>query len=264
MARKAPPQKPPTISPERALRALTEQLEALQKLKGRRYDEADAKETEWMHLTENIIEAVFGEPSSSLDRFFAASHAGSHFTWGNEPIPRRRLEQNNFEARFTQFDALLKALVNTLRLQLPEEEIKGVYEPGEQYDFYHDLSSLIATATQDVLIVDAYLDRQFFDLYVAQVPGNVTVRILSGRIGTNVETVARMYVKNRPLELRSSADIHDRMLFIDQRGWTSGQSTKDAARNKPTCLIELSEPLLSAARDIYNRLWAAAPVVVQP
>jgi hypothetical protein len=70
------------------------------------------------------------------------------------------------------------------------------------------------------------------------------VRILSNNIGANVVTVARMYAKNKPLELRSSQNIHDRVMFLDRRGWVSGQSIKDAARKKPTYLIELDEPLL--------------------
>lgn len=149
-----------------------------------------------------------------------------------------------------------------LRLQLPEEEIKGVYEPGEQYAFYRDLSFLVATAATEIFIVDAYLDEQIFNLYVDKVPASATVRILSNKIGANVETVAKMCVKSWPLELRSSADVHDRAVFLDQRGWVTGQSIKDAARKKPTYLIELEEPLLRAARDIHNRIWATATVVI--
>lgn len=63
------------MAPDRALRALTQQLEGLQNLKNRNYEEADGDETEWMHLTQNIIEEAFGDPSSNLDKFLAASHA---------------------------------------------------------------------------------------------------------------------------------------------------------------------------------------------
>ena len=254
-------QKQPTIKLERALRALTEQLEALQKLRGRHSQEADAEETEWMHLTQSIIEAAFGEPSSSLDRFFAASHAGSHFTWGNEPIPRAELQRNNFDARVREFDALLRSLIGKLRLELPEEVIKGPYQPGEEYDFYRNLSSLIESATHDIFIVDAYLDEKVFDLYVDKVPSTVTVRILSKKITSKAEAVAKMYVKRRPLELRSSAQIHDRVVFIDHRGWVIGQSIKDAAAKKPTYMIELNEPLITDARNSHNRIWAAATAV---
>ena len=252
-------QKPPTIAPERALRALTEQLEALQKLKGRHYQEADAEETEWTHLTQSIIEGAFGDPSSSLDRFFAASHAGSNFPGGTRSAEAEY--QHRFDARVKEFDALIRGLISSLRLQLPEDEIKGVYEPGDQYGFYRDLSSLIATAAREVFIVDAYLDEQVFNLYVDKVPVGATVRILSNKISTNVDTVAKKYATSRPLELRSTADVHDRMLFIDQRGWVIGQSIKDAARKKPTYLIELEEPSLTSERDIHNKIWSAATSV---
>jgi len=251
-------QKPPAIPPERALKALTEQLDELQKLRGRQYDEAEADETEWKHLTQGIIETAFGDPSPSLSRFYTARVAGEHNVRGISPQQR----QINFELRVREFEALLRSLIEMLRLQLPEEEVKGVYGSGEQYDFYRDLSSLVATVTTEIFIVDAYLDEQIFNLYVDKVPATATVRILSSnKIGTNVETVAKMYAKRRRLELRSSADVHDRAVFLDQRGWVTGQSIKDAARKKPTYLIELEEPLLTAARDIHNRIWAAATMV---
>jgi hypothetical protein len=249
--------KNPTLAPERALKALTLQLDALQKLKNRSYHEADAEETEWAHFTYGIIEAAFGDPSTELGSFQSARFAGQHFIGGMS----HDQYQSNFESRIKESEALLRSLINLLRLQLPEEEVKGVYKQGEEYDFYRDLNSLIGTATQDILIVDAYLDENVFNLYVAKVPGSTTVRILSNKIGANVETVAKMYAKSRPLELRSSADVHDRAVFLDQRCWVIGQSIKDAARKKPTYLIELDEPLLSTARDIHNRIWAAATIV---
>jgi len=258
MPRKVVAQKQPTMAPDRALRALTQQLEGLQKLKNRNYQEADSEETEWKHLTRSIIEAAFGDPSSSLSAFHMATAAGRHSMMGISP----RQCQINFESRVREQEALLRSLISTLRLQIPEEEIKGVYEPGEEYAFYRDLSSLILTTTQDIFIVDAYLDEQVFNLYVSKVSGSAAVRILSNKIGTNVETVARMYAKNRPLEMRSSADVHDRAIFLDQRGWVIGQSIKDAARKKPTYMIELNEPSLTAARDVHNRIWAAATVVI--
>jgi hypothetical protein len=248
------------MPPERALRALTQQLDALEKLKGRDYHEADQDETEWQHVTQGIIEAAFGDPSTALHGFYGARVAGEHYVGGMDP----RLYQSNFEARLKEFEALLRSQIRLLRLQLPEEEIKGVYEPGQEYDFYRDLSSLFAATTQEIFIIDAYLAEEIFNLYVSKVNDGATVRILSNKIGTNVETVAKKYASSRPLELRTTADVHDRMVFFDQRGWVIGQSIKDAARKKPTYLIELGEPLLTIARNIYNQIWAKAAVVIQP
>ena len=97
---------------------------------------------------------------------------------------------------------------------------------------------------------------------MSKVSGNVPVQILSKKIGGNAEIVAKMYSKNRPLEMRSSTGVHDRVIFIDQRGWVIGQSIKDAANNKPTYLVELNEPMLTASKDAHTRIWAAATVVV--
>jgi hypothetical protein len=45
--RKAAPAKAPSIQPDRALKALTQQLEALQKLKGGKCQEAEPEKTQW-------------------------------------------------------------------------------------------------------------------------------------------------------------------------------------------------------------------------
>ena len=46
-------------------------------------------------------------------------------------------------------------------------------------------------------IVDAYLDEQVFNLYVDKVSASATVRILSNKIGANVETVAKIWLRRR-------------------------------------------------------------------
>jgi hypothetical protein len=64
-----------------------------------------------------------------------ATAAGVHNMRGISP----QQCQANFEAWIKEHEALLRSLISTLQLQLPEEEIKGVYEPGDKYAFYRDL-----------------------------------------------------------------------------------------------------------------------------
>jgi hypothetical protein len=71
-----------------------------------------------------------------------------------------------------------------------------------------------------------------------------------------------MYAAAKPLKLRSSGDVHDRAVFIDQRGWVIGQSIKDAARTKPTHMIELQSQTLTTSRNIHDQIWDAAAVVI--
>ena len=250
-----------TLAPERALQALRRQLEGLQKLKNRSCEEAKLEETEWKHFTHNIVEGVFGNSSTQIYQFHSAREAGSHHMT-DTPEQQLQLDQDNFESRIQAFGALLRSLIETLKLQLPEEEIQGVYNPGDEYDFYRDLSSLVEAVTNEILIVDAYLAEDVFNLYVSKVPDSATVRILSEKLGPNVEVVTGKYVKSQQLKLRSSNRIHDRMLFLDQRGWVIGQSIKDAAKKKPTYLIELNEPSLTASRDAHEKIWNEAKVII--
>ena len=236
----------PDLPAARGVKALQTQLEALSELEYGDRQLPTAQEAEWTIFTQNIIERAFGNPSTSLSKFHNASRAGD-----------LRIH------RVIAYEALLRALIDTLRLDLPEEETQGVYPPGDEYRFYRDLSSLVEAANDDILIVDCYLNEDFFNLYVAKVPDGTAVRILSGTLPPTVRTVAEMYEKSRsgPFELRSSKAIHDRVLFLDSRGWVSGASLKDAAKGKPTYLVELSEPSLTALKKAHEEIWQdAAPV----
>ena len=226
--------------------------------KGDRIDEADGHETNWEHQARGILEAAYGAPSSELERFCIARAAGAFDVMGNPPHQL----QKNFELRIREQEALLGSLVSVMKLHFPEQEIKGAYEVGDEYGFYRDLTSLVQTATCEVFIVDAYLDEQVFNLYVSKVPIGASVRILTNRLASNVGIVAKMYATSRKLELRSSGDIHDRAVFVDQRGWVIGQSIKDAAKKKPTYMIELDEPVLAASRNAYDQIWSGATSVV--
>ena len=67
-----------------------------------------------------------------------ATAAGRYNMMGTSP----HRQQVNFEIWIKAQEALLRSLVATLRLQLPEAKIEGVYEAGDQYAFYRDLGSL--------------------------------------------------------------------------------------------------------------------------
>ncbi len=51
------------------------------------------------------------------------------------------------------------------------------------------------------------------------------------------------------------------LCFADDRCWVIGQSIKDAAKKKPTYIVEHPSPILM--KGIYDPLWAAATVVVK-
>ena len=112
------------------------------------------------------LEAAYDPEHTNVMHFHRARNAGEQNLMGIS----QQQAQSNFDLRIEAFAAVLRSTIKQLKLQLPEELIKGVYDVGDEYGFYADLSKLIASAATDVLIVDAYLSRKVFDLYVADVP----------------------------------------------------------------------------------------------
>lgn len=262
-----PPRKQPTIpesllQPEKAVDLLSQQLTTLQQqLKGRRYSEAESEEKEWQHLTGIIVQKAFGNISANPIRFHTALNAGDH-TLQSDFGPRRPPpHQVNFEARIAALESLLKAMIKELELFLPDHEIKGAYSPGDDYEFYKDLKTIIETAEKSLFIIDNYLDVQLFDLYVERAKASVDIRILTDQLRGPVQAVAAKFSKRGQFELRTSGGTHDRHIFLDSRGWVIGQSIKDAALRKPTYIVELNDP--TALRNIYEQVWSTASSIIR-
>jgi len=96
---------------------------------------------------------------------------------------------------------------------------------------------------------------------MGNVAPSVAVRVLTNQVSEPLRVVAEKYAKGARLELRSSKDVHDRVVFADDRCWVIGQSIKDAARKKPTYIVEHSGA--ATMRNIYEGIWASAAVVVK-
>ncbi len=251
--------KGPSWTPEQTLRALRRQLETLQALKGRRRAEAEKEETIWRQLTEAAITNGFGEGSPNLSHYFSARSAGVHNMMGVSEYQR----QLNYDERIEKFEATLLSSIAELEFSIPEAEVRGAYDAGDEYAFYKDLKDIMTEARTGIFIVDNYLNTEFFELYVSIVKAGVTLRIMTDQVRGTLGAVAQKFANSHTLELRSSPDVHDRHIFVDQRGWIVGQSIKDAARKKPTYLVELSSGLLPTVYSIYESLWNSAAVVVK-
>ena len=246
----------PDLAPERAAAELEQQLEKLQNLKGRRAHEVQAEEKEWTNYTEAVIAHSFGDPSRNLSKFHMAKVAGRHSLMG---ISQAQIDSNLAE-RIIAFEALLRSCIGELRLLLPAAEVAGACAAGEECEFYRDLKSLIQAAHQDLFVVDPYMNEEVFDLYVEKVARPVNVRILATDPSAKLLSVAQKFSKRGGFQLRRTGKIHDRHIFVDNRGWVIGQSIKDAAEKKPTYLVELNDP--SPLRGIYEDIWNSAVIVL--
>ena len=247
------------LSPEKAYSVLKAQLEKLQNLKGRNYQEADSTEDEWFNLTAKLVLRSFGSASTNYSNFRSGRSAGEHRVVPYGAGVPHGLNQRNFEARQQAYQAALRSCISELELDLPDTGIKGVYEPGEEYEFYRDVTACLKLAQKEILVIDPYLNNDIFNVYAGAIPRTVFFRLLSTNIPGEVQTLAQKYGAGGNFSLRSSISIHDRVLFADGRVWVTGQSLKDAARKKPTYIVESDEPLM---RPVYEQIWQTATKLI--
>ncbi len=132
---------------------------------------------------------------------------------------------------------------------------------GETYDFFRALNKVIASAEKSIFIIDPYLDHTVFDHYLSSRQDNVSVRLLLNHNSENVVPAVEKYVTQHGnvLELRKSNAPHDRVVFIDNfECWLIGQSIKDAAKAKPTYLVQLPPDVVSQKLNNYEEIWSSA------
>jgi hypothetical protein len=257
-----PQETAPDFPPEKAYLLLSAQLEKLEAFKGQSYQQATGAEDEWYHLTEKVVMRSFGSASPNYRNFRNAHSAGERrvrVSFSHRAGINLGLHQRNFQARMQAYKGALKSSLAELEIDLPDDGIKGVYEPGEEYEFYRDLKSIVAMAQGEIFVIDPYLNPEIFDVYADSIPRSVAFRLLSNNVPSDVKVLAQKYASGGNLQFRVSTSVHDRVIFADKRVWLSGQSIKDAAKKKPTYIVEHDEPPM---REIYERIWQSASVVI--
>ena len=142
--------------------------------------------------------------------------------------------------------------------------IKPVYGPGAQYDFFRNLNKLIQSAQESIFLIDPYINRKAFDLYLGDISATVKVRVLTHKYASTLTPLIEIIsTKNQKLSVKKSDSLHDRVLFKDSAEcWVIGQSIKDAADKKPTYLAPLPPDVVVDKLAYYEKIWEIAEDVV--
>jgi hypothetical protein len=157
----------------------------------------------------------------------------------------------------TIFGTLHRAIAD-LELKFPADAQVN-FGAGDVYDFFKALNKLIGSAEKSLFIVDPYLDHTVFDHYLISRKPEVTVRLLLSKNAENVIPAAEKYISQfgNVLQVRKSKALHDRVIFIDGYScWLIGQSVKDAAKAKPTYLVELPPDVAPEKLNNYEEIWS--------
>jgi hypothetical protein len=109
------------------------------------------------------------------------------------------------------------------------------------------------------MVIDPYLSDEIFSLYADGIKRTIKLMILAKNIPATTLAVAVKYAAGGNLWLRSTNAIHDRLILIDNRVWLIGQSIKDAAKKKPTYIVEQDA---TNVRPAYEAIWSSATAAI--
>lgn len=180
----------------------------------------------------------------------------------------------SFKTSFSRLASNWKPSVNSIQGQVLDaiEELKleleldgrsefgSAYAPGDVYRFFADLKNIVNGAKSGLMVIDPFFDGTAFDAYLSAVPSGIAVRVLADRYAGDVATYVTKHRAqyNSSVELRSSKELHDRLVLVDDdAAWIMGGSIKDAGK-KATYLIPLASSIAATKKVIYADIWSRA------
>lgn len=155
--------------------------------------------------------------------------------------------------------------IEELKLDLEldgRSEIGSAYSPGEVYRFFADLKAILNSARREIVIIDPYLNGEAFDAYLTSTNVSVDVHILADKYSSDLLQYTTRYEQQhgKHVEVRSSKELHDRLVFVDENEcWITGGSIKDAGK-KATYLIPVASEIAHEKYRIYNKIWQEARI----
>jgi hypothetical protein len=146
-------------------------------------------------------------------------------------------------------------------LELKVQGEDQVFGPGAVYDFFKALGAVLSSSKSSLLIIDPYMDVGIFDEYLSRATPGVEIRLLVGKASADLKSASGKFKAQHSanMELRSSTQLHDRLIFVDRDVcWVLGQSIKDAAVKKATYLAPLSADVSQVKLAHYEDVWQKA------
>ena len=128
--------------------------------------------------------------------------------------------------------------------------VEQVFFDGQFFDARLLLEKLIKTATQRVVIIDAYVDAATFEMLDVRNAG-VTADIYSGKDLTALRNIHNSAANVEPIDTHIwTTPSHDRWLIVDNNLYHCGHSLKDMGRKLSAITLMGTQPetVLNAVR----------------
>jgi hypothetical protein len=162
--------------------------------------------------------------------------------------------------------AVLRAFA-AAELKAPAASQGAFIAAGNPFDALREIGKVLASANNDLLIVDPYLDEKVLTEFSGFAREHVLVRLLTDAQGMKptLETAYKkwgeQYKELRPVALGvcDPKTLHDRIIIADgERAWILTQSIKDFASKSPASIVNIDAELTGLKISAYEALWRAS------
>jgi hypothetical protein len=92
------------------------------------------------------------------------------------------LDQRNYDTRIQAYESVLNSCLVELRIDMPDSEIQAVFEPGQEYEFYRTVKTILGLAAKEIFVIDPYINAEVFDIYAGSISRNVSFRLLTANV----------------------------------------------------------------------------------
>ncbi len=159
-------------------------------------------------------------------KLVAANSATGRFLSRIQQLP----QTPQFLQKFPQFQRLSERMLGAFqkigwgfqdgRLVALDPEIREMFFPrGSQWDAFVAIRKVIDRSQRELILVDPFCDREFFGILKSSTACPKVVRLLCRNNPAALKAEAQVFGAQHSevcIELRTSADFHDRFLVVDQ------------------------------------------------
>ncbi|WP_342362300.1 phosphatidylserine/phosphatidylglycerophosphate/cardiolipin synthase family protein [Terrarubrum flagellatum] len=174
---------------------------------------------------------------------------------------------NDPEMAHQQVIAILYRMLARAELALPLRA-QGAFIPARSsFEAHVAISKVLGEASNEVLVVDPYLDGNALAEFVVTAPEGISVRLLAdaqhhkASLRPAIVAWQAQYAATRPLEARlaPARTLHDRLIIVDGRdAYLLTQSLNAFAARAPAS-VERSSPDNAALKvEAYEQIWQTA------
>jgi hypothetical protein len=143
---------------------------------------------------------------------------------------------------------------------------EAFFPPNTEFDAYMAIREILDTAAREIVVVDPYIGASLLLTLKALTARNLSVRFLTVERNLKPDfrvefATFRKQVTHIGIEVRTTADFHDRFIAIDGSVFYHvGASIKDAGKRAFMISRIQDQPNIDGARQSIDRAWATGAV----